>query len=339
MPEHKDATEVAYATTSDESEFTLWVLRWWKLGSLLLLGGAATLVLVNRQQHASHAEQVASWEKLGEAISVDSLTQTGNSDAATISAVAASQSANASGPWARYLEASVRDMDGDHEGAIVALGQLAEDHPEHLLNTLRIPFQGSTTPLTVVERLNQTLQGQAAWEAAHPSLFDNPAPLSGAPSVRIVTTEGPILVSLYPDLAPKHVENFLKLCGEGFYDDTRFHRVIAGFMVQGGDPNSKDVDVDLWGLGGPGYKVEREENGLRHFTGYLAAAKNSGEAESSGSQFYITTGSPHHLDGQHVVFGKVTEGMETVGIIESAVIVPGTSRPETPTTVTSTEVL
>ena len=113
MPEHKDATEVAYATTSDESEFTLWVLRWWKLGSLILLGGAAPLVLVNRQQHASHAEQVTSWEKLGEAISVDSLTQTGNSDAATISAVADSQSANASGPWARYLEASVRDMDGD----------------------------------------------------------------------------------------------------------------------------------------------------------------------------------------------------------------------------------
>ena len=91
-------------------------------------------------------------------------------------------------------------------------------------------------------------------------------------------------------------------------------------MIQGGDPNTKDVDVDLWGQGGPGYKVDQEKNDLRHFRGYLSAAKMGADTQSSGSQFFITTGTPHHLDGLHVVFGKVLEGMDTVGIIESGPI-------------------
>ena len=340
MAEHKHATEVAIASTTDRSEFTSWVFRWWKAGALVLLVGSVALLATQYQADAAKAEEVASWEALGEAVEINNPGLFLQSDPDEIAAVARDQAANPSGPWARYLEASVRDQAGDGAGAGVALEQLAADHPDHLLNTLRVKFSNQATPLTVVERLSMSLQDQASWEVSHPALFDNPHPSADAPSVRIVTTEGPILVALYPDLAPKHVENFLKLCGEGFYNDTKFHRVIPNFMIQGGDPNSKDPDVALWGQGGPGYKVDREENELRHFVGYLAAAKNSGETESSGSQFYITTGAPHHLDGQHVIFGKVIEGMETVGIIESAVVVFGTAtRPETPATITSTEVL
>ena len=339
MVDHKQATEVSIASVEDQSEFSAWVFRWWKPASFVLLVGAIALLANQYLSESNVAEEMASWEALDKAISVDNPNSYATADADVISGIATSQGAGLSGPWARYLEASVRDQDGDHEGSVAALSQLTQDHPDHLLNNLRIQFQGQSTRLTVAERLSQSIQDQGDWEASHPSLFKNPDPAAGSPKVRLITTEGPILVELYSARAPKHVENFLKLCGDGFYDGTRFHRVIAGFMVQGGDPNSKEADVDTWGQGGPGYKVEREENELKHFIGFLAAAKMSGEAESSGSQFYITTGPAHHLDGQHVVFGKVLEGMDTVGIIESTVIVPGTSRPETPATITGTETL
>lgn len=339
MVDHKQATEVIIAATDDRSEFSAWVIKWWKVGAAILLAGSVAIVLNYQQEERRGAQSVATWEVLGGAVPVDRPDLFTEANADVLAAVASGEAENLAGPWARYLEASVRDQTGDTEGALAALAELESDHPNHLLNTLRVDFPGEAAPMAVVERLSTTIEDRAAWEAAHPTLFDNPEPAPGSPSVRITTTEGPILVTLYSDLAPKHVENFLKLCREGFYTDTKFHRVIADFMVQGGDPNSKEADVDLWGLGGPGYKVDREENNLRHFTGYLAAAKMGGEVESSGSQFYITTGTPHHLDGQHVVFGKVIEGMETVRIIESAAILPGTSRPETPASISSTEVL
>jgi cyclophilin family peptidyl-prolyl cis-trans isomerase len=206
-----------------------------------------------------------------------------------------------------------------------------------MLNTMS--FAAGSTKETVVERMSSNVQERASWEESHPSLFQNEAPPADSKSVKITTTEGVLVVTLYEAGAPKHCENFLKLCQEGAYDGTRFHRVISNFMIQGGDPNTRDANVETWGLGGPDYKIDREENDLKHFVGYLAAAKNPGEVQSSGSQFYITTGPAHHLDGQHVVFGKVVEGMETVRIIESSAIVPGTSRPEVPASITSTEAL
>jgi cyclophilin family peptidyl-prolyl cis-trans isomerase len=339
MADHKEATEVTIAATTDQGEFTTWVLKWWKAGALALAVGAGALMVNQYQQDEAQAADVASWESLGAILTVDNPASFAQADAGELASLATSSGASIAGPWTRYLEASVRDESGDMEGAASALTTLAVEHPDHLLNSMRVTLPGEGTPLTLVERMSIAIHDQSQWEAAHPTLFSNPSPADDAPRVRIVTTEGPIVVALYADEAPKHVENFLKLCSEGFYDETKFHRVIAGFMVQGGDPNSKDVDVNTWGMGGPGYKVDREENDLRHFEGYLAAAKMGGETQSSGSQFYFTTGAPHHLDGQHVVFGKVVEGADTVSIIDAAFIVPGTSRPETPATITSTTVL
>jgi cyclophilin family peptidyl-prolyl cis-trans isomerase len=144
---------------------------------------------------------------------------------------------------------------------------------------------------------------------------------------------------LYAELAPKHVENFVKLCREGFYNGTKFHRVMRGFMIQGGDPNSREGAPETWGAGGPDYKVAHEESGLAHFAGYLSAAKKTGEKESSGSQFFITTGDAHHLDGQHVVFGKVLDGLDVVGTIESSAVVEGTDRPVNPVSIQTVEIL
>lgn len=137
--------------------------------------------------------------------------------------------------------------------------------------------------------------------------------------VILETSLGDIKIELFEKDAPKHVENFKKLVNSKFYNSTTFHRVIQGFMIQGGDPNSKDNDKSNDGLGGPGYTIPAEIN-LKHSKGSLAAARLGDQVnpkrESSGSQFYIVTGEASHLDGQYTVFGKVIDGMDIVLKIE-----------------------
>nr|WP_110513384.1 peptidylprolyl isomerase [Herpetosiphon llansteffanensis] len=126
--------------------------------------------------------------------------------------------------------------------------------------------------------------------------------------VTMETTKGNITIELYPEYAPKTVNNFVFLINEGFYDGVVFHRVISNFMVQGGDPTGT-------GTGGPGYRFEDEFKGnpLKHETGVLSMA-NAG-AGTNGSQFFITHSPQPHLDGRHTVFGKVTEGQDVVNAI------------------------
>jgi cyclophilin family peptidyl-prolyl cis-trans isomerase len=140
--------------------------------------------------------------------------------------------------------------------------------------------------------------------------------------VVVETTLGNVTIQLFDDKAPKHAANFRKLVREGFYTGTTFHRVIPGFMIQGGDPNSKDNDRSNDGLGGPGYTVEAEI-GISHDRGVIAAARQGDavnpQRRSNGSQFYITVAEAKFLDGQYTVFGKVVKGME---VADKIVAVP-----------------
>lgn len=133
----------------------------------------------------------------------------------------------------------------------------------------------------------------------------------------ITTNKGVITLELFGALAPKTVENFTKLANAGFYNGTRFHRVIKGFMIQGGDPLSKDMAMQSrWGTGGPGYSFADEihaEN--RNVIGTIAMA-NAGP-NTNGSQFFINAGNNNFLDTKHTVFGRVTAGMEVVTVIEN----------------------
>lgn len=133
--------------------------------------------------------------------------------------------------------------------------------------------------------------------------------------VVIETKFGNIVVQLFEESARKHAANFKKLVHDGFYDGTTFHRVIPGFVIQGGDPNSEDEDRSNDGTGGPGYTVEAEI-GLKHERGFVAAARRSDQVnpkrESNGSQFYICLTDLPSLDGAYTVFGKVVEGMDIV---------------------------
>src|SRR3989344_5744527 len=132
----------------------------------------------------------------------------------------------------------------------------------------------------------------------------------------ISTNFGVITVELFPDAAPKTVENFIKLAESGFYNGTKFHRVIKDFMIQGGDPNSKDDDWANDGTGGPGYAFEDEFNEHKVVRGVLAMA-NSGP-NTNGSQFFVVTAdATPWLDGKHTVFGRVVQGMEVIDKIES----------------------
>ncbi|HLP17573.1 MAG TPA: peptidylprolyl isomerase [Bacteroidota bacterium] len=137
-------------------------------------------------------------------------------------------------------------------------------------------------------------------------------------TVILETSLGNITILLDGKHAPLHTANFVKLAKQGFYDGTTFHRVIPGFMIQGGDPNSRDEDRSTHGIGGPNYKIDAEI-GLKHGRGVIAAARQGDQVnpkrQSSGSQFYITVVPTPHLDGQYSVFGKVTDGMDVVDAI------------------------
>ncbi|MBI2127959.1 MAG: peptidylprolyl isomerase, partial [Nitrosarchaeum sp.] len=132
------------------------------------------------------------------------------------------------------------------------------------------------------------------------------------------TNLGKIVIEFFPNDAPNHVINFVKLSENGFYDGTIFHRIIPGFMIQGGDPNTKDGDQSTWGTGGPGYSVNAEFNTIKHNRGIVSMAR-SADPNSAGSQFFIVHKDSNFLDEQYTAFGRIVteESFETLDKIAS----------------------
>lgn len=132
------------------------------------------------------------------------------------------------------------------------------------------------------------------------------------------TQMGVIELKLWPDVAPKHVAFFNARVAEGYYDGTAYHRVIPGFMIQGGDPNSKDKPRETWGQGGYPEKVNAEfSDTVSHVRGVMSAARTN-DPNSFGGQFFICVGDASYLDGQYSAFGEVVSGMEVVDMIVNA---------------------
>jgi len=127
--------------------------------------------------------------------------------------------------------------------------------------------------------------------------------------VIVKTSFGNIKFSLLSDIATETVRNFSQLAKSGFYNGTLFHRIIPGFMIQGGDPNTKNPDKSTWGQGGPGYNLKAEFNSRSHLRGIVSMARAT-DPDSAGSQFFIVTSDSTFLDRQYTVFGEVVEGME-----------------------------
>ena len=135
------------------------------------------------------------------------------------------------------------------------------------------------------------------------------------------TSEGEMVIEFWPDVAPKTVENFKTLAKKGFYDGTSFHRIIKGFMIQGGDPNTKDPAKEaIYGQGGPGYTIPAEFNNRSHQFGVISMAR-SRDPNSAGSQFFICNGDASQLDHQYTAFGKLIKGDDVLRKISDAPVV------------------
>ncbi len=155
-----------------------------------------------------------------------------------------------------------------------------------------------------------------------------PAESAGDPAADVAvlnTSEGPMVVAFWPEVAPGTVENFKKLAREGFFDGTCFHRVVQGFMIQGGDPLTKHAGHErLWGSGDPGYSIKAEFNARPHVRGVISMAR-SADPDSAGSQFFICLAEAPFLDGQYTAFGQLVRGDDVLGRIGEA---PVTASPD-----------
>lgn len=150
--------------------------------------------------------------------------------------------------------------------------------------------------------------------------------------VAIVTDFGTMVLGFRPDKAPKTVANFVKLAKSGFYDGTRYHRIMQGFMIQGGDPNTRDDNPGNDGQGGPGYMIDAEFNDMPHERGVISMARSS-DPNSAGSQFFLMHGRAPHLDNQYTGFGKLVEGLEVLDRIANLAVTtsPGSMERSRPT--------
>ena len=189
---------------------------------------------------------------------------------------------------------------------------------------MKLPFLVSTLGLFVAmmtgcaQQTNNT-STPSDTNAVPAAPATNAAPAAVAPTpantneVGVITTSmGVMVVEFYPDVAPNHVANFKKLARSGFYDGTAFHRVIPGFMIQGGDPNTKDdSNKASWGMGGPGYTINAEFNSKHHARGILSMARTS-DPNSAGRQFFICHADAGSLDGQYTVFGNLIKGFDVL---------------------------
>jgi peptidyl-prolyl cis-trans isomerase B (cyclophilin B) len=162
---------------------------------------------------------------------------------------------------------------------------------------------------------------------------------STAPRAIIHTTAGDMTVEFWPEVAPRTVDNFLKLSREGFYDKTAFHRIIKGFMIQGGCPNTKPGGKGQPGTGSPGYQIKAEFNNRSHTKGILSMAR-SADPDSAGSQFFICHGNASFLNNKYTAFGKVISGEDVLEKIANIPCVgPENSTPTQRIEVTSVEVV
>ena len=170
-------------------------------------------------------------------------------------------------------------------------------------------FRVLVVALGILGLLGASLPAAPAWAEAEKDTT------AKAPRAILKTKFGEMEIVLFPDLAPKHVESFVKLAKSGFFNGTIFHRVIPGFMIQGGDPLTKDPsNRSKYGTGGPGYTLPAEFSRVPHEKGILSAARTA-DPNSAGSQFFIMVDKAPHLDGQYTIFGEVVKGLELADTI------------------------
>ena len=203
---------------------------------------------------------------------------------------------------------------------LLSITLLYSEVKEHVKDSIKIPVFDLSKPMNIpglvptnISALNMKTnllpyQIDAIKDKANQFI---PEPVSDNDIVILETSRGTMKLKLFPKIAPKHCTNFKKLANSGFYDGTKFHRIIPGFMIQGGDINSRDNDGDNDGFGGPGWTVDAEFSDRPHLRGTLSMAR-SADPNSAGSQFFICVADAPHLDGKYTVFGEVIDKVHIV---------------------------
>lgn len=340
MAKHKAPTQITVASIQEKTFLHEFVDRYWKLGALLAVGSSLAILIPVYQGRQANQAHHTTWDDLRAQADLGSglFSQIQGGSAEALAQFADQHRESPVGAWAKAMQVGAAIQADQLPEAQKASEELARLWPDHLLSQAKIYPGVGGEGLTLEDVVRTGKHRLEAWEKEHATLFANPPLPQDAPRVRIRTSKGPLLVGLYSDRAPQHAESFLAHCRAGDYTGTKFHRVVRGSLVQGGDPNSIAGEPDSWGLGGAGESLELEiDPRLRHFRGALAAWKAPGDTRSNGSQFYITTQNQNQLDGQSVVFGMLLEGNETLEAIESGAVVG--DRPQDPAVIESIEVL
>jgi len=167
-------------------------------------------------------------------------------------------------------------------------------------------------PKTISDPYNETIDNKEKFSINTTKTNNDMKSTNESKLAVISTSQGPITIEFFPDVAPEHVSNFEKLASSGFYNGTIFHRIVKGFVIQGGDPLTKnDTNVGAWGTGDPGYSIKAEFSDIPHSRGIVSMARSS-DPDSAGSQFFIVLNDSRFLDNQYTVFGRVINGMDVV---------------------------
>lgn len=168
-------------------------------------------------------------------------------------------------------------------------------------------------PKTISDPYNETIENQEKFSINSTSTTSSVMESNNQSKLAVLeTAQGPITIEFFPQVAPNHVSNFEKLAESGFYNGTIFHRIVKGFVIQGGDPNTKNsTDKAAWGTGDPGYRIDSEFSNIPHERGIVSMARSS-DPNSAGSQFFIVLNDSKFLDNQYTVFGRVVNGMDAV---------------------------
>jgi peptidyl-prolyl cis-trans isomerase B (cyclophilin B) len=191
---------------------------------------------------------------------------------------------------------------------------------------------GTQTESTATEATAATASQPAPAPAAKPAEQEKPMSYYENKIAELHTSAGEIDIRFFPEVAPNHVRNFIDLSEKGFYNGTKFHRVIPGFMIQGGDPNTVSGSPATWGTGGSPNRLKQEFNSIHHARGILSMARST-DPDSASSQFFICVADAASLDNQYTVFGQVTKGMDVADKIVSAQRDPRNDRPNDPVTI------
>lgn len=314
MAKHKAATEItiiqeersAFAETVDK-------YKWHGIAAMVVIGA----IIVWRQRAGVAAVQFerADWAELYKA----QITTDGRGDA--LDAAIKNITDRTVASWANVDKAMLQIEDRDFGAAASSISQAAGEGAD-ILTKMTFPIGEDGAEATLAASMEARIKAEQTF-FDNDFVYSNPALPENSPHVEFETNKGLIVVGLYLDRAPQHVKNMLKLVEEDYYDGIGFHRVGAGSFIQGGDPNSREEDSSTWGLGGPGYTVPEEKNGLKHVKGALAGARSPGAKASSGSQFFITAQPMHATwDGNYTVYGQVVDGLDIVEEISNSEVQP-----------------